>query len=203
MPYFLYNAAPGRMYFLGNEITAEPAVWTEVSEYSVNHGTFNSMRRMKMVYLVEADEKPTYDPSHPDNRARAEREAPGAAADRKAKLEDGSMNADELKAFLSSKNATKVDKVVVSTLSGKTEAITADSLADIGQPPATFNPPSDDPISGPAAETQVETESGIKAETLGETIPFIKEAKAPKTTKVKVAKVVSEEIPPADLGNWT
>jgi hypothetical protein len=200
MSYFLYNAAPGRMYFLGNEITAEPAHWTEVSEYSVNHGTFNSMRRMKMVYLVEADARPTYDPTHPDNKARVEREAPGAAADRKSKLDDGSMTEAELKAFLAAKNATKVDKVHVSTLSGKTEAITAESLADIGQAPTTFNPPADDPISGPAAETQTETESGIKTETLGETVPFIKEAAAKKPKAAKKAEAIT---PPADTGAWS
>lgn len=199
MSFFLYNAAPGPMFFLGNEIKAEPGVWSPVSEYSVNHGTFNSMRRMKMVYLVESDTKPTYDPTHPDNKSRVESEAPGASAAKKEKLADGSMSAEELAAFLASKNATKIDKVTVSSLSGNTEAITADNLADIGKPPATFTEPVD-PISGSAAETSDEAVSGIKFETLGETVPMVKEA----AVKAKVPKVKkTEAAPPADLGKWS
>lgn len=202
MSYYLYNAAPGPMFFLGNEITAVAGAWTEVSEYSVNHGTFNAMRRMKMVYLIEAETKPTYDPTHPDNKARVESEAPGAAADRKAKANDGSMSADELKVFLATKNSTKIDKVTVSDLSSKTHAITADNLAEIGLPPTTFNPsPEVDAISGDSALTADDAPSGLKLETLGETVPFVKtaEKKAKTPKKTSVAAVRTEE----DLGNWS
>lgn len=187
MAYFIYNAAPGPMFFLGNEIRAEAGRWTEVSDYSVSHGTFNSMRRMKFIYLVEADVQPTYDPTHPDNKARVEDSAPGAAASKKEKLADGSMNAEELQAFLAGKNATKVDKVVVTSLSGKTEAITAESLGDLGQ----------SPIEGIAAQTAAE----IQARVLGETTPFTKEAKAPKAPKAK--KTETAAPPPENLGAWS
>ena len=202
MSFYLYNAAPGRMYYLGNEITAEPGVWTEVSEYAVNHGTFNAMKRMKMAYVVEANSKPTYDPTHPDNKARVESQAPGAAADKKAKSLDGSMNEAELAEFLAKQKANQVPKVVVSDLSSKTQAITADNLAEIGLPPATFNPP-EDALSGDAAPTGDETASGIKFETLGETVPFVKEAgdAKPKAAK-KAAKKVEVETPP-DTGAWS
>lgn len=201
MSYYLYNAAPGRMYFLGNEIVAEPGVWTEVSEHSVNYNTFSSMVRMKHVYLVESDTAPTYDPTHPDNKTRVEQEAPGAAANRKAAADDGGMNADELKAFLANKNSTKIDKVSISTLSSKTQAITAENLAEIGLPPATFNPSENSALDGLAVETADETGSGIKLETLGETTPMVKEAdRKPKPAKkIPVAAVRTEE----NLGKWS
>lgn len=209
MSYFLYNAAPGPMYFLGSEIKAEPGFWTEVSEYSVNHGTFNSMRRMKMVYLVEADHKPKYDPTHPDNKAKVEASAPGAAADKKDKLNDGSMSADELQAFLAEKNGVgkAVSKVRVSDLSSKTLAITADNLAEIGLPPATFDPGLEEVISGPTEATADETTSGIQFEELGETVPFVKQAGAEsKPVKAKAGKkaAVAEAVtPPENLGAWS
>jgi hypothetical protein len=197
MSYFLYNAAPGPMYFLGNEIKAEPSKWMQVSDYAVNHGTFNSMKRMKLVYVIEADDLPTYDPTHPDNKTLVESQSPGAVADKKAKLDDGGMTEAELKAFLASKNSDK-PRVSVTSLSGKTEAITADNLADIGRPPAAFD--------GPAAETTSEVEAGLKFEELGETVPFVKEAKAAKPKAVKKAdkaETPSATATPENLGSWS
>jgi len=204
MAYFLYNAAPGPMYFLGNEIKAEPSTWTPVSEYAVNHGTFNSMKRLKIVYLVESDHRPDYDPTHPDNKHKVESQAPGAAA-KKKDLADGSMNEDELRAYLAGKNADKpAVNVTNASPGGKVEAITAENLAEIGLPPSA-------PFEGEAASTQEETNSGIKFEELGETVPFVKEAADTKVTKPRAKKATKTDgtdgtdVPPApeNLGVWS
>lgn len=139
MPFYIYNAAPGPLYFRGNEIKAEAARWTEVSAVSVNYGTFNTMKRLNLVYVVETDSAPTYNPTHPDNRSRAEADAPGAKT-KAADFADGSMDSNEIKKFLNDSNVSQpnatVPKDVPGELNGNTEKLSFDDLETIGEPAA-------------------------------------------------------------------
>lgn len=182
MAFYIYNAAPGPSYFLGNQIKAESGQWTEVSAHSVEYGTFNTMKRLGFIYVVQADEQPDYDPTHPDNRARAEAQAPGS----KVKLHndglDGSMDAEQLKKFLAEKNGITTPTEAAGEKKepeGHTEKL---SFADL------------DAMAGgdaPAAPTPAPAPTKAKAS----------KAKATVAPATEVSAAV--EQPNADTGSWS
>lgn len=191
MPFYIYNAAPGPMYFRGNEIKAETGRWTEVSPISVNYGTFNTMRRLGHLYLVETATMPTYNPNHPDNKARVEADAPGAKEKIAELNNDGGMSEAEMKVFLAKKNTggdAAVDTYGPKELGGSTDKLSFDDLGSLGADPVT--------------EAQLEVQPEAPAELV----------KAAKTTKAKAAKaniIAATEVsaaidmgPPAE-GNWS